>query len=143
MQQVLGGFSGVFVFTIAFPADKVLELAAVNTAVNDRIDFVFLFTLNNYRFRQGWLVKTVVMPWTEMADMEDGIQVEIRWELKTIVKISNLFKDFVRAELLGPELRRFLVDFDIFSYKPDHVSDVKNVGQSFVPFKLFLYPFLG
>jgi hypothetical protein len=75
MRQVLGGFPGVFSFTVAFPADKVLELTAVNMAVNDRIDLVFFFALNNYRFRQRWLVKTVVVPWTEAADMEDGIQV--------------------------------------------------------------------
>jgi hypothetical protein len=52
--QVLGGFPGVFAFAVAFPADKVLELTAVNTTVNDRIDFVFFFALNDYRFRQGW-----------------------------------------------------------------------------------------
>jgi hypothetical protein len=51
MQQVLGGFPGVFAFAVAFLADKVLELSAVNTAVNDRIDLVFFFALNDYRFR--------------------------------------------------------------------------------------------
>jgi hypothetical protein len=74
--------------------------------------------------------------------MEDGIQVEIRGELKTIVEVPDPFENFVGAELSGPELRHFLVDFDILSRKPDHVSDVEDVGQSFVPFKLFLYPFL-
>jgi hypothetical protein len=49
--QVLGGFPGVFAFAIAFPADKVLELMALNTTVNDRINLIFFFTLNNYRFR--------------------------------------------------------------------------------------------
>jgi hypothetical protein len=75
MCQVLGGFPGVFALTVAFPADKVLELTAVNTAVNDRIDLVFFFALNDYRFRRGWLVKTVVVPWIEVANMEDRIQV--------------------------------------------------------------------
>jgi hypothetical protein len=56
MQQVLGGFPGVFAFAVAFPADKVLELTVVNTAVNDRIDFVFFFALNDYRFRRGRFV---------------------------------------------------------------------------------------
>jgi hypothetical protein len=51
MRQVLGGFPGVFAFAIAFPADKVLELTAVNMAVNDRINLVFFFALNNHRFR--------------------------------------------------------------------------------------------
>jgi hypothetical protein len=55
MQQVLGRFLSVFAFIVAFPADKVLELTTVNTTVNDGIDFVFFFTLNNYRFRQEWL----------------------------------------------------------------------------------------
>jgi hypothetical protein len=56
MQQVLGGFPGIFTFTIAFLADKVLELMAVDTTVNDRIDLIFFFALNNYRFRRRWLV---------------------------------------------------------------------------------------
>jgi hypothetical protein len=56
MQQVFGRFPGVFAFAVAFPADKVLELTAVNTAVNDRIDLVFFFALNDYKFRRGWLV---------------------------------------------------------------------------------------
>jgi hypothetical protein len=56
MRQVLGGFPGVFTFAVAFSADKVLELTAVNTTVNDRIDFVFFFALNDYRFRRRWLM---------------------------------------------------------------------------------------
>jgi hypothetical protein len=56
MRQVLGGFPGVLAFTVAFPADKVLELMVVDTTVNDRIDLVFFFALNNYRFRREWLV---------------------------------------------------------------------------------------
>jgi hypothetical protein len=143
MRQVLGGFPGVFAFAVAFPADKVLELTAVNTTVDDRIDLVFFFALNDYRFRRGWLVKTVVVPWTEATDIEDGIQVEIRGELEAIVEVSDPFKDLVGAELLGPELRRFLVDLDILSRKPDHVPDVEDMGRSFVPFELFLHPFLG
>jgi hypothetical protein len=143
MQQVFGGFLGVFAFAVAFPADKILELTAVNMTVDDGINFVLFFTLNDYRFRQGWLVKTVVVLWTEATDMEDGIQIEVRGELETIVEVSDPFENFVGAELLGPELRRFLVDFDILSHKPDHVSDVEDVGQSFVSFKLFLRPFLG
>jgi hypothetical protein len=128
MCQVLGGFPGVFAFAVAFPADKVLELTAVNTTVDDGINLVFFFTLNNYRFRRGWFVKTIVVPWTEAADMEDGIQVKVRGELETIVEVSDLFKDFIETELLGPKLRRFLVDLDILSRKPDHVSDVEDVG---------------
>jgi hypothetical protein len=73
MRQVFGGFPGVFAFTVAFPADKVLELTAVNTTVNDRVDFVFFFALNDYRFRQGRFVKTIVVPWTEATDIKNGI----------------------------------------------------------------------
>jgi hypothetical protein len=75
--------------------------------------------------------------------MEDGIQVEVQRELETIVEVSDPFEDFVEAELSGPELRRFLVDLDILSRKPDHVSDIEDVGRSFVSFELFLHPFLG
>jgi hypothetical protein len=56
MQQVLSKFPDVIAFAIAFPADKVLELIVVNTTVNDRIDLVFLFALNNNRFRWRWFV---------------------------------------------------------------------------------------
>jgi hypothetical protein len=55
MQQVFGRFPGVFAFAVAFSADKVLELMAVNMTINNGINFVFFFTLNNYRFRRGWL----------------------------------------------------------------------------------------
>jgi hypothetical protein len=55
MRQVLSRFLGVFAFAVAFPANKVLELLAVNMTVNNRINLVFFFALNNYRFRQGWL----------------------------------------------------------------------------------------
>jgi hypothetical protein len=118
-------------------------LTAVNTTIDDRIDLVFFFALNDYRFRRGWFVKTVVVPWAEAADMEDGIQVEVRGELETIVEVSNLFEDLIGAELSESELRRFLVDLDILSHKPDHVSDVEDVGRSFVPFELLLHSFLG
>jgi hypothetical protein len=56
MQQPLSGFPGVFAFTVALPADKILELTAVDMTVNDRINLVFFFALNDYRFRWGWLV---------------------------------------------------------------------------------------
>jgi hypothetical protein len=75
--------------------------------------------------------------------MEDGIQVEVRGELETIVEISDPFEDFVWTELLGSELRRFLVDLDILSRKPDHVSDFEDMGDVFVLFELFLHSFLG
>jgi hypothetical protein len=75
--------------------------------------------------------------------MKHGIQVEVRWELETIVEISDPFEDFVGAKLLGPELRCLLVDLDILSRKPDHVSNIEDVGRSFVLFELFLHPFLG
>jgi hypothetical protein len=88
-------------------------------------------------------VKTIVVPWTEAADMENGIQVEVRWELETIVEVSDPFEDLVGAELSGSELRCFLMDLDILSHKPDHVSDVEDVGRTLVPFELFLHPFLG
>jgi hypothetical protein len=116
MRQVLSGFPGVFAFAIALPADKVLELTAVNTTVDDRVDLIFFFALNDYRFRRRWLVKTVVVPWTEAANMEDGIQVEVRWELETIVEVSNPFEDFIGAKLSGPKLRRFLHPLDKVSY---------------------------
>jgi hypothetical protein len=118
-------------------------LTAVNTTVDDRIDLIFFFALNDYRFRRERFVKTVVVPWTEAADMEDGIQINVREELETIVEVSNPFEDLIGAELLGSELRHFLVDLDILSWKPDHVSDIEDVGRSFVLFELLLYPFLG
>jgi hypothetical protein len=34
----------------------VLELTAVNTTVDDGIDLVFFFVLNDYRFRWWWFV---------------------------------------------------------------------------------------
>jgi hypothetical protein len=77
MCQVLGGFPSVFAFAVALPADEVLELTAVNTTVDDGINLVFFFALNDYRFRRGWFVKTVVVLWTEVTDMENGIQVEV------------------------------------------------------------------
>jgi hypothetical protein len=83
------------------------------------------------------------VPWTEATDMEDGIKVQIREEFEMIVKVSDLFEDFVQAELLGSELRRFLVDLDILNHKPDYISNIKDMGQSFVPFELFLHSFLG
>jgi hypothetical protein len=60
-----------------------------------------------------------------------------------IVKVSDLFEDFVWAELLRSELRHFLMDLDILSCKPDYISNFKDVGRTFVPFELFLHPFLG
>jgi hypothetical protein len=60
--------------------------------------------------------------------MEDWIEVQVGGELETIVEVSDPFKDFVGAKLLGPELRCFLVDLDILSCKPDHVSDVEDMG---------------
>jgi hypothetical protein len=74
--------------------------------------------------------------------MEDWIEVQVGEELEAIGEVSDPFEDFIGAELSGSELRRFLVDFDILSRKPDHVSDLKDMGRSFVPFKLFLHPFL-
>jgi hypothetical protein len=83
------------------------------------------------------------VPWTEAADMEDGVEVQIERELETIVEVSDPFEDFVGAELLGPELRCFLMDLDILSRKPDQVSNFEDMGRFFVPFKVFLHLFLG
>jgi hypothetical protein len=53
MQQVFSRFPDIFAFAVTFSADKVLELTVVNTTINNGIDLVFFFALNNYRFRQG------------------------------------------------------------------------------------------
>jgi hypothetical protein len=83
------------------------------------------------------------VPWTEAADMEHRIQIQIGGELEMVVEVSDPFEDFVWAKLSGSKLRRFLVDLDILSCKPDHVSNFEDVGRTFVPFELFLHPFLG
>jgi hypothetical protein len=83
------------------------------------------------------------VPWTEATDIEDGFEVKVEGELKMIVEVSNSFKDLVRAKLPGSKLRHFLVDLDILSCKPDHISNVEDMSYVFVPFKLFLYLFLG
>jgi hypothetical protein len=83
------------------------------------------------------------MPWTKATDMEHRIEVQVEGEFETIVKVSDLFEDFIQAKLLGSKLRRFLMDFDILSRKPDYVSSPEDVGRTFVPFELFLYLFLG
>jgi hypothetical protein len=83
------------------------------------------------------------VPWAEVTDMEDGIEVQVKRELKIIVKVSDSFKDLVRAELSGSKLRCFLVDLDILSCKPDHVSDFEDMGCTFVSFELFFHLFLG
>jgi hypothetical protein len=82
------------------------------------------------------------VPWTEAADMEHGVEIQVEGELETIVKVSDPFEDFVWAKLLGSKLRHFLVDLDILSRKPDPISNLKDVGCTFVLFKLFLHPFL-
>jgi hypothetical protein len=74
--------------------------------------------------------------------MEDRVEVQVEGELKIVVKVSDPLKDFVQAELSGSKLRRFLVDLDILSHKPDHVSNLEDMGQSFVPFELFFCLFL-
>lgn len=71
--QVLGRFPGVVTFAVAFPADKVLELALEHATVNDRIDFVFFFALNRDRFRRRWHVDAVVVPGAEPTDVEDRV----------------------------------------------------------------------
>jgi hypothetical protein len=73
--------------------------------------------------------------------MEDRVEVQVEEELETIVEVSNPFENLVWAKLSESELRHFLVDLDILSRKLDHVSDVENMSQSFVPFELFLHPF--
>jgi hypothetical protein len=83
------------------------------------------------------------VPWAEATDMKDGVEVQIGRELKTIVKVSDPFEDFVQAKLSGSKLRCFLVDFDIISCKPNHVSNIEDMGRMFVLFELFLHPFLG
>lgn len=50
--QVLSGFPGVVAFAVAFPADKVLELALEHATVDDHIDFILFFALNCDRFRR-------------------------------------------------------------------------------------------
>jgi hypothetical protein len=83
------------------------------------------------------------MLWTEATDMEDRIEVQVGGELEAIVEVSDPFEDFVRAKLLGPKLRHFLVDLDILCCKLDYVSDLEDIGCMFVPFELFLYLFFG
>jgi hypothetical protein len=75
--------------------------------------------------------------------MEHGIEVQGGGELEMIVEVSNPFENLVQAKLSGSELRYFLVDLDILSHKPNHVSNLEDMGHIFVLFKLFLYPSLG
>jgi hypothetical protein len=75
--------------------------------------------------------------------MKDRIEVQVEGELETIVEVSNLFKDLIRAKLPRFKLRHFLMDLDIFSCKPNYVSDFEDMSYTFVPFELFLHPFLG
>jgi hypothetical protein len=74
--------------------------------------------------------------------MEDRIKIQVERELKTIVEVSDPFEDLVWAKLSESELRSFLVDLDILSRKPDHVSDSEDVGCMFILFELFLHLFL-
>jgi hypothetical protein len=73
--------------------------------------------------------------------MGDRIEVQVGRELKMIVKVSDSFKNLVWAELSRSELRHFLVDLDILSYKLNHVSDFEDMGHTFVLFELFLHLF--
>ena len=49
--NVLGRFPAVLAFAVPFPLDQVLELSAIDTAVQDLLDLVLFFTVNLHRFR--------------------------------------------------------------------------------------------
>ena len=52
--QIARRFPGVFSFSIASPADEVLESTTKELRVSYVVDFVFLFTVDCDWVRRGW-----------------------------------------------------------------------------------------
>lgn len=78
VSKVLGWFPGVSAFVVAFPTDQVLELAAVNPAVQDVVDFVLLLIVDDDGVRWRRRGKAVVSPRCELIDVQDRVDLEER-----------------------------------------------------------------
>ena len=107
-------FPGVIAMTITFPLDQVLEFLAVDARVENLVDFVLFFTVDDLR---GWwcrLFEAIITPWAKTINVYDGVNVKPCGQFNSIVEVANTFEDFERTELTGAEFRALLVDFDVF-----------------------------
>ena len=113
VRKVIQRFPGIFRLVVSFPFDKVLELSAIVATVQDILDFVFLFAVDFNRGGRRRLVDTVVMPGTETVYVYNRIDFEEVWELKTIVKVADMFQNFEQTKLMRTKLRTVLINFNI------------------------------
>ena len=107
-------FPGVIAMTITFPLDQVLEFLTVDARVENFVDFVLFFAVDDLR---GWwcrLFEAIIAPWAKTINVYDGVDVKPGGQFNSIVEVANTFEDFERTELTGAEFGTFLMNCDVF-----------------------------
>jgi hypothetical protein len=75
VSKVCSWFPAVVPKIIAFSFDKVLELVAILTTVQDVFDFIFKFVIDLDWLGRWWSVSVylIAAPWGETVDMKDRV----------------------------------------------------------------------
>ena len=84
---------------VVLPFDEVLELATVVSTVKDFVDFPFFLTFNLDGFGLRRWFDACFMSGAKAINVEDWIDLHEQWKFKTVVQITDAFKNFERAKL--------------------------------------------
>ena len=107
-------FPGIIAMTITFPLDQVLEFLTVDARVENLVDFVLFFTVDDL---WGWwcsLFESIITPWAKTINVYDWVDVKPCGQFNSIVEGANTFEDFERTELTGAEFGTLLMNCDVF-----------------------------
>ena len=107
-------FPGIIAMTITFPLDQVLEFLTVNARVENLVDFVFFFTVDDLRGWWGRLFEAIITPWAKTINVNDRVDVKPGGQFDSVVEGADAFEDFERTELTRAEFGTLLMNCDVF-----------------------------
>ena len=88
-MELLSRDPEIITLAVTLPAYEVLKTSPFGpvreTTVKDLLDFPFLFTIDNDWVRRRWWNDTVVVPGAKPVDMDNQVDFEPVWQIKTIV----------------------------------------------------------
>ena len=85
---------------ITHPLDEVTNASASVFAIENVLDFVFLFTVDDDG-RRRWGCDTIVMPGAKAINMEHVMDPQVAREFQAIVEVANSFENLEQSELPG------------------------------------------
>ena len=128
--------------TITDPFDEVAKAPASVFAVENLLDLVLLFAINDDR-RRRWSSDTIVTSGAESVHVEHVVDAQMLGKLEAVIEIANPLENLERSELPGAKFGARLMQLYLLGGEPNHVSDVEDVRFVFVAFVVGFHPYFG